>query len=347
VKKEEENEDTLKEEYDKISKQFKDINISRIPKLSVPTIDIERMMTPIRNNLDRLVKDIARTATLNIPRIDVEGMMMPIYNNWGNMVRDISRTATLNIPIIGIENMMTQLQNNWSKQMKDISRSSAYSIRAIAIEGIMSTQIQNNLSKMLKGIDFSNIMINDNGTIDYLDETIVESNDIEEINLCISSNVSLEKKIFRIFQNIKNRHPIVIFFIITFILYPVYAYYVDCAKQVISTTVQQIQGKTKVKSDKNKIVKDIKKEVVNEFDFNQKQDINIKMSLSQFRLVKVECLNVRTTNSTNSKVIFNLKFGQVVRVINKNREWTLIEYTDDENVYINGWVFTRYISTFN
>jgi len=42
-----------------------------------------------------------------------------------------------------------------------------------------------------------------------------------------------------------------------------------------------------------------------------------------------------------------LEFGQIVKVLHKSRKWTLIEYENDEDeVIIQGWVFSRYVKKF-
>jgi len=110
--------------------------------------------------------------------------------------------------------------------------------------------------------------------------------------------------------------------------------------------MQDVQDKYKVSSDKNKVMKDVKREVVKEININSSEDINIKEALRQHKLVKADYLNVRISNSTDSRVLFVLQFGQVVRIVNKNKEWTLIEYSDNKNVYIKGWVYTKYLSSF-
>lgn len=66
-----------------------------------------------------------------------------------------------------------------------------------------------------------------------------------------------------------------------------------------------------------------------------------------YRFVTADCLNVREQGSMDSRVIGRLHFGDVIRVVDKRRHWTLVEWTDGEGqVRVRGWVFTRYIAKF-
>lgn len=67
--------------------------------------------------------------------------------------------------------------------------------------------------------------------------------------------------------------------------------------------------------------------------------------LKVYGYVSTDSLIMRQSNKVRSRAVHILKFGQVIKVIHKNRNWTLVEYESDEDV-IRGWVFTRYISKF-
>jgi len=81
----------------------------------------------------------------------------------------------------------------------------------------------------------------------------------------------------------------------------------------------------------------------------KKVSVNIKktipqQSLSNFRLVKCDLLNVRIGKSTKKQIIGYLSRNDLVEIIKKNKNWTLIKYTNSENdTMIQGWVFTRYL----
>ena len=89
-----------------------------------------------------------------------------------------------------------------------------------------------------------------------------------------------------------------------------------------------------------------KKAVVKEFKQKSNELKKIDYAVfNKYRLVTTDCLNVREQNTIKSRVVGKLYFGQVVCIVRKNKNWTLIERYDSEtDVYIKGWVFTRYIS---
>jgi hypothetical protein len=73
-------------------------------------------------------------------------------------------------------------------------------------------------------------------------------------------------------------------------------------------------------------------------------DINL---LKEFRFVGAMRLQVRATARARGAVIGQLQSGQVVRVIEKERDFTLIAWTgEDGKVELQGWVFSRYLERF-
>ncbi|WP_459481932.1 SH3 domain-containing protein [Clostridium saccharoperbutylacetonicum] len=206
------------------------------------------------------------------------------------------------------------------------------------------------ISELFEKIDFGSVEVNEDGTVNYLDTTINFDSDINDtidvFNTITDENDSVEKKIYNLFVKIKNKHPIIIGIIIVAIIAPFYQYYIDCGKSIIDSKVKEIQARYETQNDKNKLEKDMKKEISKEWYSNFTQDQNSKQMLNEYRFVTADCLNVRVNSSTDSRVVYKLKFGQVIRLLNKNRNWALIEYSDDESICLQGWVYTRYISEF-
>ena len=85
----------------------------------------------------------------------------------------------------------------------------------------------------------------------------------------------------------------------------------------------------------------IKKEIVS----NIKHYVQNSKQLVQFRIVSCDILNVRQEKSTKSEIISYLSFGEVVEIVQKNKNWCLVRKYDSGNeIIIQGWVFTRYLS---
>ena len=72
-----------------------------------------------------------------------------------------------------------------------------------------------------------------------------------------------------------------------------------------------------------------------------------KNLLFDYRFVSADVLNVRSENNRKSMIVGKLYFGQIVNMIQKKKDWTLVEWQDnDGEVTIRGWVFTRYLKKF-
>jgi hypothetical protein len=94
------------------------------------------------------------------------------------------------------------------------------------------------------------------------------------------------------------------------------------------------------RSHRNEMIKVIEKSP------NINEGIN-KIVFKGYRFVISKQLDVKQRPAQKSQLIGRLYFGQVVKILTKRRNWTLVEYRDDENnIIINGWVFTRYIKSF-
>ncbi|AHG62870.1 hypothetical protein MIM_c07710 [Advenella mimigardefordensis DPN7] len=65
--------------------------------------------------------------------------------------------------------------------------------------------------------------------------------------------------------------------------------------------------------------------------------------VSNYRFVTVSLLNVRKSNSSRSEKIDTLSLGKTVTIVTKLKDWTLVEYLDDEGDMREGWVFSRYL----
>lgn len=119
-------------------------------------------------------------------------------------------------------------------------------------------------------------------------------------------------------------------FIINMIFNILFAYAVSPA---IDHSIEHITG------NNTQIVKEIKQSV-------KQSQVPYKI-LNNRRFVIKDQLYVRQTNKVNSRLIGELKFGEVVTVIEKKRNWTLVEYIDEEQgIFIKGWTHTRYLERF-
>ncbi|WP_421346101.1 SH3 domain-containing protein [Aeromonas veronii] len=69
--------------------------------------------------------------------------------------------------------------------------------------------------------------------------------------------------------------------------------------------------------------------------------------LNGYRFVYVTILHVRSAGSINSDIIDELYLGKTVKIIEKVKRWSHIEYQDSDSGELKqGWVFSRYLETF-
>jgi len=93
------------------------------------------------------------------------------------------------------------------------------------------------------------------------------------------------------------------------------------------------------KSNRAKITKHIKNEIP--------KLIEDETLLGHMRLVTDRVLNVRRRNYQRSLLLGKLYLGEIVFVIEKKKNWTLIQWQDEDNdLFIRGWVFSRYLKKF-
>lgn len=68
----------------------------------------------------------------------------------------------------------------------------------------------------------------------------------------------------------------------------------------------------------------------------------------KFRKVTADRLNVRDGKSKKSIIIGHLQFSNIVEIVKKEKNWTLVKrYNTDNETLIQGWVFTRYLAQIN
>lgn len=191
------------------------------------------------------------------------------------------------------------------------------------------------LSSIIQAAKISNPDYDDFDLESALDEAVIDLN----------SNISFQQKIANLLEAFKKANPVIFVLTYFFILSPLQVSYNDAVMKLLSTNAKPIVAEFGT-SEVNIIEKNIKIEVNNILNINFDSDEAKQQILSQYRYVSNERLIIRKDKSVNSKALYTLEFGQVVRLLYKNKNWTLIEYVVEDDKIIQGWVFTRYISRF-
>jgi len=154
-------------------------------------------------------------------------------------------------------------------------------------------------------------------------------------NASLNKSNSLEESINNLINEIQlQRDPwtqkLLMWFICPLII-------IICAS-VINPIVEH-KIKPYLNSDKRTIVKELKSTV--------NSAIDNKSALSSLRYISADILNVRSSASRKSGIIGYLYFSSAILVIEKKKNWTLVEWSDpDTGVKVTGWVFSRYLKKF-
>ena len=219
------------------------------------------------------------------------------------------------------------------QRLQDQFRSSGIVAAIQKMQTDSASSVITRLSEMAENLQNVDYVISPDGTItgqnDVFNQGAVQT--IIESYLETSpesDKVGFEIKIGKILNDISKHHPVISKIII------------DVLLQLIIGIFIAIYYSPSVQIDYSLLAKQIKKEV---------RQIEVGSDFYKYyRFVSGQSLTVRSKNSTKSRCVGKLYFGNLVRIIQKKKNWSLVEYRDKEgSIIIQGWVFTRYIKRLN
>lgn len=202
-----------------------------------------------------------------------------------------------------------------AEAMKNLSQINLSRIHSI-INSINFNNIFESYNYVFEDVDFNNIEINNNGSIQYDDEVISidENSDglLQRLNYIEKNITKIDKKLSE-----KDKKLIIIFkWIIGTII-----------GAIISIGLQECYDNIKIKYKESKAQSTI----------GQTQQ---EFFAENYMLVCANELNVRETPSSNSNLIGKLYNYQCVKILEKVPYWSKVEYTNkNKSISIIGWVF--------
>ncbi|MFK3936767.1 SH3 domain-containing protein [Alkalihalobacillus sp. NPDC078783] len=266
--------------------------------------------------------------------------MSQIHSNLdlSSIRHSISTINSITMPVVELSKQiqsMSLANYNLNTLIPDISHV-LESIREKSIN-ISSVDISS-ITEKLNVISFEEISVEEDGTINYQNEWFTREEVQEIVNKAINDSCLLlqqeSKDINVVIAEIqKHKQPLyqqillnLICGVILFLATPLMQTVQD------SITTIMIENKTK-------IIKLIKEEY---------QSLKLEVSeQNHIRLVKTESMFVRITNKKNAQPVGKVNFGMVVQVLYKNKNWSLIEYENENEEIVTGWVYTRYLEKLN
>jgi hypothetical protein len=313
-----------------------------INQLLNPVYDIQKILQPIGDltkTFEHIYKPLNPLMKINQ---DMERMLNP-FKNFQNQLDNLYKPRKiLNeiLPSFTLSKTYLNSIKQTSELQKELTKFSQ-SYKNIGL--VLSSKItqSTNIDKLINEM----IIKTEKVDIDLLEETIKEKSviidnqvSIEDLELLKEDiltnihfqNMNIEQSIetFREYVEQQN-NPFMVFF---------YQFFIGILVSIIMTI--SIQPKLNEISSLFNDHQTVKKEITK----NIKQVLP-NQSISQFRLVKCNILNVREGKSTKTKIIGYLTINNLVEIIQKDKNWCLVKHYNSENeTIIQGWVFTRYLS---
>ncbi|EJR0958168.1 SH3 domain-containing protein [Vibrio parahaemolyticus] len=190
------------------------------------------------------------------------------------------------------------------------------------------------LSEYLTSGNFERLGLDANGSLSFEGNVI----EVESLNDCFdevithSAESTVTPDAFSQWFNSLNEKvkAIVVFFLLPYCI-SIFANF--------TTPIYEIWWQQLSLIDQRSAKKEVVKEANKSYDFSELHD---------YRFVVATVLHVRESGSKNSEIITELYIGKTVKVINKLKRWTLIEYFDEDSGQLEqGWVFSRYLEKFS
>lgn len=313
----------------------------QIKAITNPFEDLQKQMEYMYNPMKKISEQMEEMFT---PYAQIQKQMNALYSfevpNFSHMDSITALTKSFQ------ESLDTVLGNTSIKDQMDTLLESYTAYKEIG--SITSSDVFKDITSSALNSIVKNIISREKEATEYVSsiesiEVIDESKLLEEIEEIRDSileansdkNIKIEEYLFNLNEYIlsqKNPRLLLLFqtvilpIIITIMSSVSYDFAVKPSLESLNT------------SEKQQIVK---KEIVMQVKAcipNPKIRVN-------YRIVKADVLNVREAKSRSSKVISSLSFGEVVEVINKERNWCLVKRYDAINeTYVQGWVSTRYLA---
>jgi hypothetical protein len=190
------------------------------------------------------------------------------------------------------------------------------------------------LNRYLSDSLMDSIIFDKNGSLLVAGE-LVDVDDINNTVVDLSENYPSHEEflgnLFRWLENLGSSARVAV-------IYLILPYFLSIVAN-LTTPIYEEWWKDYVDSD-HRVAK---KEIIREA-----KEIYTQKDLKEYRFVYASILHVRKTGNMSAEIIDELYLGKTLRIINKSKRWSYIEYRDSESGDIKqGWVLSRYVEKFH
>ncbi|OXS57158.1 SH3 domain-containing protein [Bacillus sp. V-88] len=191
------------------------------------------------------------------------------------------------------------------------------------------------ITDLLNEISFEEIEVEENGSVKYQDAEYTRDEVQDIVNRAIyKSNLLIQQNSIAVNELIsevkKNQQQPLYQQVLLNLICGIILFLATPFMQTVQDSFTDIMVENKAK-----VVKVIKAEYKS-LDVDNKDQLH-------YRFVSTDKMSVRITNKKNSQRVGQVNFGTVVEVLYKNKNWTLIEYENEKEQIVTGWVNTRYL----
>ncbi|SDG70309.1 SH3 domain-containing protein [Janthinobacterium sp. YR213] len=331
-----------------VYEQFRSVNIEKqwaeMVRSVTTTITLSEQLKKI--DIHSQWKEMANSFSTSIALLQ-QLKNVDVGRQWREMTQSFNASSAISDQLRNISENdswrklfdTVSIGSSYSKYLKDFSNTT--SLQKLAISVGSSNQFTSSLER-LRSSEYFDLLL------DNFEEEKSETRKIEntEINSLDSKNIdTLLREIgaaetSQEFSKLLKKTPGIFKFFLIFI-------FMNLIFPILPGVTSGIMG--------NLLTPYVTLHLNNAKDASQREKIKIikkisfpelAIELKDYRFITKKVLLIRETPSSTSAIVGHLKFGQVIGVLSKDRDWTKVIYEYGDGTTITGWVFTRYTEKF-
>lgn len=317
-------------------------NISRV-YISPQLTNLNRTVQEIGQSMLKVTNSPAMEQIANLDQVFVDSAFKfydsPVVESVAKITQQISETMSIISSSPAMEKISI-LNKQLAVSISSIYSSTEYQQYFTSIQKIISSLNKTPTNVQLRDLIDSSYLASitnelyKSDVFTHVMESPEEKISTEEIGSVLQQGITvrdyqaLENKLDILLEKSKEPERItrkdIILLVLNILLYPVFQPF----HNLYSEWAQQ---------PANHIIEIIKKEIKP----SSEQDV-----YSKIRITKKDELKIKQSNRRDSPTIGELTFGEVVEIVYKKKNWTKVR-TIENNIILEGWVYTRYLQKIN